>query len=233
MRVPRSKGAVSGLLLVLLGLWGGLIPFIGPYFGLSLGPDEAWTWTEGRLLLSVLPAAAVVLGGLVLLKSATRGTGVVGSWLAIAGGAWFVAGNAISRLWNDGVPQGGTPHGSTEVRVLSELSYYHGLGALILLVAGLALGRFATRSVRDAELAAEEAALADRERRELEDLPVADRPLATERPVTTEPTSTERATTTGRTTSPVAAVPLRTETGTRRPGVRRRLLPRLFDRGRS
>ena len=30
LQVPRSRGAVSGLLLVLLGLWGALIPRIGP-----------------------------------------------------------------------------------------------------------------------------------------------------------------------------------------------------------
>ena len=30
LRVPRSRGALSGVLLVLLGLWGGLIAFVGP-----------------------------------------------------------------------------------------------------------------------------------------------------------------------------------------------------------
>ncbi len=29
MRIPRSRGAMSGLLLVILGLWGALIPFVG------------------------------------------------------------------------------------------------------------------------------------------------------------------------------------------------------------
>jgi hypothetical protein len=183
MPVPRTKGAVSGLLLVLLGLWGGLVPFIGPYFGLSLGPDDPWTWTEGRLFLSVLPAIAVVLGGMLLLRSATRGAGVTGAWLAIAGGAWFAIGSPFSKLWNEGVSQGGTPHGSTEVRVLSELSYYHGLGALILLAAGLALGRFATRSVRDAELASARAVETERTAAAADDRPAAaedDRPAAAE-----------------------------------------------------
>ena len=39
MRVARSRGAVSGFLLVLLGLWGALIPFVGPYFDLTYTPD--------------------------------------------------------------------------------------------------------------------------------------------------------------------------------------------------
>ena len=32
LRVRRSKGAIGGLLLALLGSWGALIPFVGPYF---------------------------------------------------------------------------------------------------------------------------------------------------------------------------------------------------------
>ena len=32
LRMRRSRGVVSGFVLMLLGLWGGLIPFIGPYF---------------------------------------------------------------------------------------------------------------------------------------------------------------------------------------------------------
>jgi hypothetical protein len=253
MPVPRTKGAVSGLLLILLGLWGGLIPFIGPYIDLSLGPDEAWTWTEGRLWLSVLPAAAVVLGGLLVLRSATRGSGVLGSWLAIAGGAWFVAGSTVSKLWNDGVSQGGVPHGSTEMRVLAELSYYHGLGALVLLIAGLALGRFATRSVRDVELveARRDARLEEgtderptrvAERREArrEDRPAeAERPVQPERPAEAErpATTTEPATTstssTQSTAGSVAAAPVRPAPGARRPGLRRRLLPKLRNRSRG
>jgi hypothetical protein len=30
--IRRSRGAVSGVALILLGLWGGLAPFVGPYF---------------------------------------------------------------------------------------------------------------------------------------------------------------------------------------------------------
>ena len=30
LRVPRTRGVASGYLLILLGAWGALIPFIGP-----------------------------------------------------------------------------------------------------------------------------------------------------------------------------------------------------------
>ena len=78
LAMPRSRGFASGLLLVLLGLWGGLVPFIGPYFHLTIGPDRAWAYTSGRLWLSIIPAAASVLGGLMLMYSANRATGTFG-----------------------------------------------------------------------------------------------------------------------------------------------------------
>jgi hypothetical protein len=40
LRVPRSRGALSGALLVLLGLWGGLIAFVGPYFHFAYTPGR-------------------------------------------------------------------------------------------------------------------------------------------------------------------------------------------------
>ena len=48
LRVPRTRGVASGFLLVLLGAWGALIPFIGPYFHFAYTPDTAWTYTVGR-----------------------------------------------------------------------------------------------------------------------------------------------------------------------------------------
>ena len=49
IHMPRSRGAASGLLIVLLGIWGGLIPFVGPSFDYSFTPDASWHWTTGRL----------------------------------------------------------------------------------------------------------------------------------------------------------------------------------------
>ena len=58
LRVPRSRGALSGVLLVLLGAWGALVPFIGPYFHFAYTPDSGWTYTQGRLWLEILPGPA-------------------------------------------------------------------------------------------------------------------------------------------------------------------------------
>jgi hypothetical protein len=147
-RIPRSRGAASGLLLVLLGLWGALIPFVGPYFNFAYSPDLPWVWTDARGWLEVLPGAVVVVGGLMLARSGNRATAMLGGWLAVAGGAWFVVGRAFASMVDLG--QIGVPAAATPGRTVAlELAFFSGLGALIVLIAGLALGRVSVRSVRD------------------------------------------------------------------------------------
>jgi hypothetical protein len=134
----------TGLLLVALGIWGGLVPFVGHYFHFSLGPDKAWTWTSGRLYLDVLPAVVTVLGGLILMDAGPRGSARVGALLALAGGLWFAIGPGISQLWHAGGVQG-AGHGSAHIQMLEMLTYHTGLGAVITALAGYAFPRFPVR----------------------------------------------------------------------------------------
>src|SRR5215475_5359769 len=93
--IPRTRGAVCGVLLILLGVWGGLAPFVGPYLHFGFTPDHAFGWTSGRLYLSVIPAAAALLGGLMVLITRNRAVGISGGILAALGGAWFVVGGGL------------------------------------------------------------------------------------------------------------------------------------------
>jgi hypothetical protein len=163
MRIPRSRGGVSGVLLILLGAWGGLAPFVGPYFRFAYTPDKAWAYTSGRLWLSVVPGAAALLGGLLVTIASHRAVGCVGAFVAALGGAWFVVGTAVIGLVvkngsiTPGVPVAG-PLGplSSASRVLLEgLGFFTATGALILFFGALALGRFSVIGVRDAALAEE------------------------------------------------------------------------------
>src|SRR5258705_12015925 len=96
LQMPRSRGAASGFLLILLGAWGALIPFVGPYFDFAFTPDQEWTWTIARGWLEVLPGAATVVGGLLLLGSRNRATAMIGGWLAVLAGACVVGGRALA-----------------------------------------------------------------------------------------------------------------------------------------
>ena len=154
LRIPRSRGALSGLLLILLGAWGALIPFIGPYFHYAYTPDKAWSYTTGRLWLEILPGVAAVVGGFIVLASARRPLALLGAFVAVLGGAWFVVGNLVSSLWNKGVPAAGVPVGTNIDRLAQEeLGFFIGLGVLIVFFAALALGRFAVVGVKEAALA--------------------------------------------------------------------------------
>lgn len=158
LRVVRSRGSLSGALLVLLGIWGALIPFVGPYFDYAYSPGVAWTWTTGRLWLEVIPGVATILGGLLLAMTANRAVGVFAGWLASAAGAWFVVGPILSRLWNGPAGSAGSPLGGTTSQVVEQIGFFYGLGAVILFLAAQALGRFTVRSVRDVRAAEEDRA---------------------------------------------------------------------------
>ncbi|HEU5159594.1 MAG TPA: hypothetical protein VFU43_21540 [Streptosporangiaceae bacterium] len=159
LRVPRSRGVLSGVLLVLLGLWGGLIPFVGPYVDFAYSPNSTWVWTADRFWLNVLPAIAVGLGGLIVLASANRAVAVFGAWMAALGGGWFIVGPTVSALWKAaGTNATGSPIGAEARQVAEQLAFFTGIGALAVFFAALALGRFTVVGIREARYGDREAA---------------------------------------------------------------------------
>lgn len=168
LRVPRSRGAMSGVLLILLGAWGGLVPFVGPTFSFAYTPDKAWVYNSGRFWLDILPAIAAIVGGLILLAASYRPLAWFGAWLAALSGAWFAVGPVLAPAWRNGSINAGVPVGGVLHRAAEQIGFFTGLGVVIMLFAALALGRLSVISVRDARLAertaeaeAEEAAAAE------------------------------------------------------------------------
>lgn len=148
MRIPRSRGAMSGLLLVILGAWGALIPFVGPYINFAYEPNTPWMWTTARGWLEVLPGGVAVLGGLLLLISANRATALLGGWLAVVAGAWFVVGRVFATPLGLGEVE--APAATTQAgRTALELAFFTGLGSVIIAIGGMALGRLSVRTLRD------------------------------------------------------------------------------------
>jgi hypothetical protein len=160
VRIRRSRGVLCGAALILLGLWGGLAPFVGPYFHFGFTPDKAWGYNTGRLYLSAVPGAAAVLGGLAVMLTRSRFVGVTGSVLAALGGAWLIAGAQVTTILlkvtsiNAGRPLGTATAGSQHA-YLEQLALFTGVGALILFVAAVACGRVSLLSVKDAADAAD------------------------------------------------------------------------------
>jgi hypothetical protein len=152
LRMPRSRGAVSGSLLIILGVWGALIPFIGPYFHFAFTPGQAWVWTTARAWLEVFPGVTATVGGFLLLTSRNRATAMFGSWLAVIAGAWFVVGRTLASTLRIG--DIGQPIAATDAkRAAIEIASLSGLGALIVFLGAAALARISVRTVRDVEYA--------------------------------------------------------------------------------
>jgi len=151
-----------GLAIVLVGIWGGLIPFVGPVFGYTMGDVGAFVWTEGRATLHLAPALAAIAGGLLLARRTGQSGRGVGAVLALGGGAWFVIAPSLHPLWApSGDAAGGmamgqagmSMGGSALADALSALGYHYGPGALIIGLAGLALGLLLAGRTRRAPVA--------------------------------------------------------------------------------
>jgi hypothetical protein len=151
MRMARSRGAVTGPLLMLLGAWGAIVPFIGHSFGYGFTPDNTWTWTVARGWLEVLPGAATFVGGALLTTSSHRVSAMIGAWVAAAAGAWFVLGTTVGPLWSAG--DIGSPSGSGHHVVYEQVGMFAGLGVVIVFLAAVALGRVSVIGVRDMSVA--------------------------------------------------------------------------------
>ena len=141
MRIRRSHGIFGGLLVAALGIWGAVIPFVGPYFNYAYTPDKAWTYSTGRLWLEILPGAGALLGGLLMLATRSRHTALLGAVLAIASGAWFAVGNVLAPLWTSPAPAGGPASTGTVMRVVEQVGFFTGLGVVIVMIAAAVAGR--------------------------------------------------------------------------------------------
>ncbi|MBO0836710.1 MAG: hypothetical protein J2P28_14555 [Actinobacteria bacterium] len=140
LRVRRSQGAGSGLFLVLLGLWGALVPFVGPYFHYAYTPDRAWAMTAGRTVLEIVPGIITLLAGVVMFLTRSRFLLLVGACLAALAGAWFAVGGPAAASWTS-LPATGKPAGHGARILLEQLGFFTGVGALIVFVAAVAIGR--------------------------------------------------------------------------------------------
>jgi hypothetical protein len=154
--IRRTRGAVCGVALILLGVWGGLAPFIGPYVHFGYTPDKAWAYTSGRLYFSAVPGGVSLLAGLAVLITRSRVLGVIGGTLAAIAGAWFVVGSGVTYYLlkytsiTTGSPLGTSTTGAYTVRMYLEvLALYGAVGALIIFFGALACGRLSMVSARD------------------------------------------------------------------------------------
>ena len=99
---------------------------------------------RGPRLLTSPARRGRISAGLILLGSAHRVTATLAGWLAVAAGAWFVIGPLVAPLWRSAYL--GTPVDDATDASLEQIGMFYGLGAAIVLLAGIAVGRFSIES---------------------------------------------------------------------------------------
>ena len=126
-----------GVMLILLGAWGGIVAYVGPLFGYRMNPFSAWQWTDANWELHAAPGGAVVLGGLLLLVATPRALARLGAMLALLGGIWFVVGPLFASMWL-GASSESQVASTTLSQAARPLGYHYGTGMLIVAVAAYA-----------------------------------------------------------------------------------------------
>lgn len=134
-----------GLLVILLGAWGGIVPFVGPIFGYRSTHSGSFAWTAPHVLLYLIPGAVAMFFGLVLLGAAMerRARFSVSKELAalviMACGSWFVLGPAVWPIFSSSAVFGSTT--GALARFVNFLGYNLGPGLLLAAFGAMALVR--------------------------------------------------------------------------------------------
>ncbi len=153
--MSRSRGSLSGFALVLLGAWGGLAPFFGPYFHLGFAPDKTWHYDMGRLYLVVLPGVVALLAGLIVMATKSHWLAGISGLLAALAGLWFVLGRAVMLYIGTSATHSYTASVATPIAtsargiILTDLLLFTGLGVLIVFFGALASGRVSIGAYKD------------------------------------------------------------------------------------
>jgi len=134
---------VAGLLALLAGGWGAIVPFVGPTFGFSADGSSSWYWNLSHALLALIPGAVGCAVGLSLMgysmsrRRTLFGLGLIGL-LAVASGAWLAIGPLAWPVLY------GTRSYFLTASPLRELAYVVGYavgpGLILAIVGGIAWG---------------------------------------------------------------------------------------------
>jgi hypothetical protein len=127
-----SASTVAGLVLVPLGAWCALEPYV-------IG-NWAWHWDVSRFFLALVPGSLAVLGGLLMLTG-RRGLIHFGGGVALAAGAWFVLGPIVYSITSPA--ELGTAPGGPSVRLFQWMPFFFGAGAMISALGAYGMGLIA------------------------------------------------------------------------------------------
>lgn len=138
-----TGAALTGLAALIVGAWGALDGYVGPYFGFRPVANQVWVgnWQNG--LLHLAPGAVAAAAGLMLLamgparRSVRGGALVLPAVLLLAAGAWFVIGPVAWPTFQSGPAFQPVLSASRNLLNVACASYAPGL--VIVMLGGMAL----------------------------------------------------------------------------------------------
>ncbi len=142
LRASPPDGGVTGVLIAALGLWAAVVPLVGPYLGYDptvAGPSST---SSVALWTMVMPGAALVMCGAILVATDRRVHGAAAAVVAVLAGAWLAVGPAVWSTVSSGSAAREGP------ATADQLGMSAGLGAAAVLLAGITLVRLRVRTTR-------------------------------------------------------------------------------------
>jgi hypothetical protein len=140
--------ATIGLVGLLIAIWGGIIPYVGPLLGFSINCQPALEFNLIHALLYLIPGVVAIFSALVLM-GLVRASGVAGRASAgtfglvmVACGLWFALGWVVwPMLYSSPDSVTFTAHSAFSGALFVDLLGYNiGVGAVLVLLGGMAYG---------------------------------------------------------------------------------------------
>lgn len=151
VRHRPTGAALTGLTAVVVGAWGALAGYIGPYFGFRPVATNAWNWNMPNGLLHLAPGAAAVVAGLMLLamgparRSVRGGALTLPAVLLLAAGAWMVIGPTAWPTFESSTPFALAPSATRNLLDIACASLAPGL--VLVMLGGMAWKAATVRSI--------------------------------------------------------------------------------------
>jgi hypothetical protein len=146
-----AGAALTGLMAVIVGAWGAVAGYVGPYFGFRPVAHATWVTNLDNGLLHLAPGAVAAGAGLMLMafgpaRRSVRGGGLMlPALLLLAAGAWFVIGPVAWPTFESGPAF--TPLLSPTRNLLDVAGASYAPGLVLVMLGGMALKAGLVRSV--------------------------------------------------------------------------------------
>src|ERR1700678_2025461 len=126
--------------MVVCGVWGAVVPFVGPSFGYRSHGQAAWQWSSMHAVVYLAPGLVAALFGLIILGLGFNPARIViglAGFIVVACGAWFVFSPALWPTFGTGAVF--EPARTAIGNFGNQFGYNLAVGVLLIALGGMAM----------------------------------------------------------------------------------------------